>query len=107
MSSEITEQDFKEILVVQIGNNVGKFMKVEDTEKLVFPGTVKRSVTWQEEGHFFCHKTLTTGRQGQKPSPAFDHKNIQEVFPVEIKNTLFLTEAEIKLKSLYEDGSLV
>lgn len=107
MSSQITEQDFKEMLVVHIGDNVDKFIKVEDSEREVFPGTVKRSLTWKEEGRFFCHKTLTTGRQGQKPSPVFDPKNIQEVFPIEVKNTVFLTEAEINLKSLYENGSLV
>jgi hypothetical protein len=107
MLSKITEQEFKDLLLVQVGSSTGNFIKIEDTERIVFPGTVKRSVSWQEGSRFFAHKSLTTGRQGQKPSPVFDHSQIQEVFPIEVKSTLFLTESEIKLRDLYEDGSLV
>lgn len=102
MSSKITEQDFKELLLIQIGSAVGKYVKIEDSEKSVFPGTVKRSVSWQEGNNFFSHKSLTPGTQGQKPAPAFDPQQIQEVFPIEVKSTVFLTEAEISLKNFYE-----
>lgn len=106
MSSKITEQDFKDLLIAPVGSLVGTLIKIEDSERVVFPGTVKRTISWQEGNRFFSHKTMTTGRQGQKPTPVFDYKNIQEVFPIEVKNTIFLTEAEIKLRTLYDTDAL-
>lgn len=107
MLSKITEPDFKELLLALVGSSIKEFIKIEDTERIVFPGTVKRSVSWQEGERFFTHKSLTAGTQGQKASPLFEPKQIQEVFPVEVKSTIFLTQAEINLRGLYESGSLL
>lgn len=107
MSSKVTEQDFKELLLAEVGSKVGEFTKIEDTEKMVFPGTVKRSISWQEGDRFFSHKSMTTGRQGQKPSPVFNPSQINEVFPVEVKSTVYLTASEMALQEFYrKDGNL-
>lgn len=90
-----------------VGSMSGTYLKIEDSERAVFSGTVKRTVSWQEGKHFYSHKTLLTSNQGQHGATEFKASQIQEVFPVEVRSTLFLTEAEINLRNFYENKALV
>lgn len=106
MSSLVMEQDFKQLLNIPVGAVINGFIKIEDTEKRVFDGTFKRTVSWQEGTRFFSHKSMITGSHGQKENPVFDPSCIKEVFPVEVKTVFFLTEEEIYLRGFYETNAI-
>lgn len=106
MSSQVTEPDFKQLLTIPVGATINGFIKIEDSEKQVFAGTFKRTISWQEGDRFFSHKSMVTGTHGQKESPVFDSLCIKEVFAVEVTTVHFLTEEEIYLKNFYESNAI-
>jgi hypothetical protein len=106
MPSLLTEPDFKQLLAIPVGTTANGFIKIEDTEKRVFDGTFKRTISWQEGDRFFSHKSMITGTHGQKENPVFDTSCIKEVFPVEVKTVYFLTEEEIYLRNFYESNAI-
>lgn len=106
MPSQVTEQDFKQLLAIAVGAACNGLIKIEDSEKQVFAGTFKRTISWQEGNRFFSHKSMVSGTHGQKENPVFDSACVKEVFPVEVKTVYFLTEEEIYLKNFYESNAV-